>query len=108
MTPAFAGRGSVPTFPWRQAGFGPAATVGGDLLEHRLAQAVPRMPPVTDLPGTWSALRDGLGVSGRAVPAHDTDAGMSAQPRRCRAHATVSQHVDRATGDPVDHHGGVP
>src|ERR1700733_6447006 len=81
----------------RRAGLlgAPTAAVGDDGLLRRTAQAVPQMPTVTDL----HRLADRSGVGGGAVPAHDLDVGMLAQPRCEGGRFAVRQHVHAAVGD---------
>ncbi|GAA3843717.1 hypothetical protein GCM10022226_78360 [Sphaerisporangium flaviroseum] len=89
------------------AGGVPASAVGDHGLLHRGGQAVPQMPAVADLYRVRCALADGFGVGGRAVAAHDLDAGVRTQPRDQRGGLAVGQHIDAAVGDRVDEQGRI-
>jgi hypothetical protein len=72
--------------------------VRGDLFEHRFAQALPQMPPVTGLDRVWQRPADRLAVGAGPVPAHDLDARVAAQPGLQRVSFAAGQHIDPLPG----------
>lgn len=86
---------------------GPAGCVGADLGQDLVAQIAPQMPAVADLHRVGQRPTNRLGVGGRAVPAHDFDLCLSAQPCRQRVGLPVGQDIDAFPGLGIDDDRGV-
>ena len=81
--------------------------MGGDLLPGGLGQAVPQVPPVADLHRAGQCRAGRLPVCPRAVPAHDLDPGMLAEPAFDDIGGAPFEHVNAAAGLGVDQDGRV-
>ncbi|GAA3698465.1 hypothetical protein GCM10023081_39220 [Arthrobacter ginkgonis] len=68
---------------------------------------MPQVPPVGNLDRLRQRVPHGLGVRGRAVPAHGPHSRMSAQPLGDGRGAPAREHVDPLAGIGIDQHGGV-
>ncbi|EFC79672.1 hypothetical protein FrEUN1fDRAFT_7209 [Parafrankia sp. EUN1f] len=107
LLPAFPGGLGAGALGGRWAGFPPAGAVRGDLLADGLGEAMPQVPPVSDLLGGGQDAANAFGVGAGAVPADDLHAGMSAQPGLQDVGAPAGQDVDAAAGVRVDEDRGV-
>ncbi|MDR6592544.1 hypothetical protein J2S66_000928 [Saccharothrix longispora] len=65
------------------------------------------MPSIADLHRVGQGATDGLGVGDRAVPTHDLDTGMLAQPGLQGGLVAAGQGRDTSTGLGIDDDRGV-
>jgi hypothetical protein len=86
---------------------GPAGRVGPHFGQDLVAQVPPQMPSVADLHRVGHRPADRLGICGRAVPAHDFDPFLPAQPCLQCGGLAVGQDIDAFPGLSVDDDRGV-
>ncbi len=72
--------------------------MGADLEPDFVAEISPEVPSVADLHRVGQGAADGLGVGGRAVPAHDLDTRVFAQPGLQGGRLAVGQDRDAPAG----------
>jgi len=84
-----------------------AAMVGGNGLLHVVAQVIPHVPPVGNLPGIGRALPAAQREAAGPVPADQPDTRMSAEPLGEGAGLPVGEDVDDAVGVHVQQDAGV-
>ena len=78
--------------------------VTGDRLFHRLGEVVPQVPAIGHLDRAGCAAAHGFGVRTGAIPAHDLDPGMLAQPVGEGVCRPIRKHLDRSVGVDIDDH----
>jgi hypothetical protein len=76
----------------------PASGVRADLEQNLVTEIPPQVPSVTDLHRVGQGSADSFGVGGRAVPAHDLDTGVLAQPRLQGGRVATGQDRDTSAG----------
>ena len=76
----------------------------GDRLLDRLGEVVPQVPAIGHLDRAGCAAADGFGVRTGAIPAHDLDPGMLAQPVGEGVCRPIRKHLDRSVGVDIDDH----
>jgi hypothetical protein len=86
---------------------GPAPGVRADLEQDLVAEISPQVPAIADLHRFGQGTADGLGVGGRAVPAHDLDTWMFTQPGRQGGRVAAGQDRDTPAGLGIDDDRGV-
>lgn len=79
---------------------------GGAWQHYLVAEVLPDVPSVADLHRVGHCRADGLGIGGGAVPAHDLDSGVRAQPGRQRGTRPVG-HINAFAGLGVDDDRGI-
>lgn len=98
LVPAFAGGLLAYSAGAGRVDGGPAAGVRADLEPGFVAEVAPEVPSVADLHRVGQGAADGLGVGGRAVPAHDLGTGMLVQSGLQGGHLSVGQDRDASAG----------